>query len=83
MNLPEIILKSESRGYRMVVDRDLFGAFVLYRQWYGLYTRKKGMMSQVFLSKDHLVKEIYRVSKLRQRHKYCVAVDTIDSLNSI
>lgn len=67
----------------MAVDRDLFGAFILYKQWYGLYTKKRGMVSQVFLSKEFLIKEIQRVSRLRQRHNYRIMSDTTGHIDLI
>ena len=39
--------RTDRRGYTMWLERDLFGAFVLHRRWYGLYNRRGGTKRQV------------------------------------
>jgi hypothetical protein len=34
--------------YILLLDQDLFGAFILYRQWWGLLNRRGGTKRQVF-----------------------------------
>lgn len=66
---------TDRRGYSMWLDRDMFGAFVLYRRWYGLHNRRGGMKRQVFLCEDDALREVRRIVRTRQRHGY-VASET-------
>lgn len=54
----------------MWLERDLFGAFVLYRRWYGLRNRRGGAKHQVFQTEDAALREVRRVARIRQRHGY-------------
>jgi WGR domain. len=65
-----IDLKTEKRGYTLSLERDLFGAFVLYRRWYGLTNRRGGMKQQVFLDEEEAMKEFRRIEKMRGRRGY-------------
>lgn len=40
--------KAEKRGYMLMLDQDLFGAFILYRQWWSLLNRRGGTKRQGF-----------------------------------
>ncbi|MEO1767943.1 WGR domain-containing protein [Thiobacter aerophilum] len=62
--------RTDRRGYTMWLERDLFGAFVLYRRWRGLHNRRGGMKRQVFEREDDALKEVRRVMRLRERHGY-------------
>jgi predicted DNA-binding WGR domain protein len=65
--------KTDKRGYIMTLERDLFGAFVLFRRWYGLHNCKGGMKRQVFLDEEDALREVRRVTAIRRRHGYVVA----------
>ena len=63
--------RTNRRGYILSLERDLFGAFVLFRRWYGLVSRRGGMKRQVFLDEESALREIRRIEKLRTRRGYC------------
>ncbi len=69
-----IEFKTENRGYVLMLDQDLFGAFVLYRQWWGLLNRRGGTKRQVFFDQESAFREFQRIQKTRQRRGY-VSVD--------
>jgi predicted DNA-binding WGR domain protein len=66
--------KTEKRGYILMLDQDLFGAFILYRQWWGLLNRRGGTKRQVFFDQDTATREFRRIQKTRLRRGY-VSVD--------
>jgi len=66
--------KTEKRGYMLILDQDLFGAFILYRQWWGLLNRRGGTKRQVFFDQDTATREFRRIQKTRLRRGY-VSVD--------
>ncbi len=65
---------TRSRGYVLTLERDLFGAFILYRRWYGLHNRRGGIKRQVFLDQDSATREFHRIQKARMRRGY-ITVD--------
>lgn len=70
--------KTEKRGYMLMLDQDLFGAFILYRQWWGLLNRRGGTKRQVFFDKDAATREFQRIQKTRLRRGY-VSVDWLST----
>jgi predicted DNA-binding WGR domain protein len=62
--------RTDKRGYTLTLDRDMFGAFVLFRRWYGLLNRRGGVKRQVFLQEDDAMREIRRIERLRIRRGY-------------
>lgn len=48
----------------------MFGAFVLFRRWYGLGNRRGGVKRQVFLEEDAALREVKRIERLRFRRGY-------------
>lgn len=65
-----IEFRNNSRGYTLALERDLFGAFVLIRRWYGLGNRRGGAKREVFLHEDAALRELKRIERLRVRHGY-------------
>ena len=65
-----IEFRSDMRGYVLALERDLLGAFVLYRRWYGLNNRRGGMKQQVFLDEVSARKEFKRIETMRGRRGY-------------
>jgi len=65
-----IEFRTEKRGYLMSLEQDLFGAFVLFRRWYGLGNRRGGFKRQIFLEEEAALREARRVERLRFRHGY-------------
>jgi predicted DNA-binding WGR domain protein len=65
-----IEFRSDTRGYILALERDLFGAFVLVRRWYGLGNRRGGVKREVFLQEDTALRELKRIERLRVRHGY-------------
>lgn len=65
-----IEFRSDTRGYTLALERDLFGAFVLIRRWYGLGNRRGGVKREVFLQEDAALRELKRIERLRTRHGY-------------
>jgi predicted DNA-binding WGR domain protein len=64
-------LRTASRGYLLILEQDLFGDFVLFRQWYGLQNRRGGIKRQIFRDEESAGRELARVQKLRARRGYC------------
>ena len=62
--------RSDTRCYILALERDLFGAFVLVRRWYGLGNRRGGVKREVFLQEDAALRELKRIERLRVRHGY-------------
>jgi len=67
-----IEFRSDKRGYDLALERDMFGAFILYRRWYGLSNRRGGMKQQVFLDEEAARKEFKRIEAMRSRRGYVV-----------
>jgi len=65
-----IEFRTEKRGYLLSLEQDLFGAFVLFRRWYGLGNRRGGFKRQIFLEEEAALREARRVERLRFRHGY-------------
>jgi hypothetical protein len=63
-------LRTERRGYLLILEQDLFGDFVLLRHWYGLQNKRSGIKKQIFLSEESARREFERVRKLRARRGY-------------
>lgn len=66
--------KTDKRGYVLMLDQDLFGAYILYRQWWGLQNRRGGTKRQVFFDQDTATREFRRIQNTRLRRGY-VSVD--------
>lgn len=66
----QIELRTDRRGYTLWLERDLFGAYVLYRRWYGLHNRRGGMKRQIFLDEKTMLKTLRNILRLRERHGY-------------
>jgi len=67
-----IEFRSDKRGYVLDLERDLFGAFVLYRRWYGLRNRRGGAKQQVYLDEESARREFKRIETMRGRRGYVV-----------
>jgi predicted DNA-binding WGR domain protein len=65
-----IEFRTERRGYLLILEQDLFGAFVLFRRWYGLGHRRGGVKRQIFLEEDAALREVKRIERLRFRRGY-------------
>ena len=65
-----IEFRSATRGYTLALERDLLGAFILTRQWYGLNNRRGGAKREVFFNEDSALREVKRIERLRVRHGY-------------
>lgn len=61
---------TSTRGYIVELNRDLFGAFILSRRWYGLNNRRGGIKQQVFLEEVDAMREVTRIQRTRTRHGY-------------
>ncbi len=62
--------RTERRGYTLWLDRDLFGALVLERRWYGLHNQRGGSKRQVFEREEDALKEVRRIARVRERRGY-------------
>lgn len=65
-----IEFRTEKRGYLLILEQDLLGAYVLFRRWYGLANRRWGCKRQIFLDEDDALKEMKRIERLRCRRGY-------------
>jgi predicted DNA-binding WGR domain protein len=64
--------RTDVRGYELVLNQDLFGAFILYRRWFGLNNHRGGVKQQVFKEEADALRTIKRVRRERERHGYRV-----------
>lgn len=62
--------RTETRGYILLLVEDLFGSYILYRQWYGLKNRRGGSKRQIFSEKDEALKKVRYIMRIRERHGY-------------
>lgn len=62
--------RSDMRGYVLTLNRDLFGAFILCRKWYGLHNRRGGIKQQVFEGEEDAQRTIKRIRREREKHGY-------------
>lgn len=62
--------RSDVRGYVLILNRDLFGAFILHRRWYGLHNRRGGIKQQIFEDEEDAQRTIKRVRREREKHGY-------------
>jgi predicted DNA-binding WGR domain protein len=62
--------QTDTRGYILVLEQDLFGTFVLFRRWYGLRNRRGGLKRQVFMNEEDARNEFERIRRLRTRRGY-------------
>jgi hypothetical protein len=58
-----IDFRTVQRGYTVVLSQDLFGAYVLYRRWFGLSNRRGGMKQQIFVAEEKAMREVGRISR--------------------
>ncbi len=65
-----IEFKNAQRGYTLELNRDLFGAFVLQRHWYGLFNHRGGMKQQIFLNEKDAMREVGRIVSTRFKNGY-------------
>lgn len=57
-----------------MLEQDLLGDFVLFRQWYGLRNRRGGLKRQVFMNEEDARNEFDRIRRLRSRRGYWPAL---------
>ena len=65
-----IDFRTAQRGYTLVLSQDLFGAYVLYRRWFGLTNRRGGMKQQIFAAEEKAMREVGRISRAKIRNGY-------------
>ena len=65
-----IDFRTAQRGYTLVLSQDLFGAYVLYRRWFGLANRRGGKKQQIFVAEEKAMQEVGRISRARIRNGY-------------
>ena len=70
MRVMRIDFKTDQRGYMLVLSQDLFGAYILYRRWFGLTNRRGGMKQQIFVEEEKAMREVGRISRVRIRNGY-------------
>lgn len=58
------------RGYELVLSQDLFGAFILYRCWFGLHNHRGGLKQQVFEDEKDALREVKSIRHVREKHGY-------------
>jgi predicted DNA-binding WGR domain protein len=62
--------RSDRRGYSMSLERDLFGTWLLVRCWYGLSSRRGGLLRKPFEDKASALAEMNRIDMRRLRRGY-------------
>jgi predicted DNA-binding WGR domain protein len=58
------------RGYELVLSQDLFGAFILYRRWFGMHNHRGGLKQQVFEDEKDASREVESIWRTREKHGY-------------
>ncbi|MEQ1527351.1 MAG: WGR domain-containing protein [Gallionella sp.] len=66
--------RTEVRGYELVLNQDLFGAFILYRRWFGLNNHRGGIKQQVFEDEMDALREVKSIRHTREKHGYKLIV---------
>lgn len=61
---------SATRGYTLSLERDLFGALVLFRRWWGLTNRRCGARRDFFATEEAAMKFIEMIRRRRASHGY-------------
>jgi len=62
--------RSERRGYSVSLERDLFGTWLLVRCWYGLNSRRGGLLRLPFEDEASALAEMNRIDARRLRRGY-------------
>lgn len=62
--------RSDQRGYSVSLERDLFGTWLLVRCWYGLSSRRGGLLRQPFDDEASALAEMDRINVRRLRRGY-------------
>jgi hypothetical protein len=68
-----IEFRTAQRGYTVVLSQDLFGAYVLYRRWFGLGNRRGGMKRQIFVAEDNAMRELAGRVRIRKGYELVLA----------
>lgn len=68
-----IEFRTAQRGYTVVLSQDLFGAYVLYRRWFGLGNRRGGMKRQIFVAEDNAMRELAGRVRIRNGYELVLA----------
>lgn len=64
---------SDGRRYQAELRQNLFGEWVLVREWWGAFTHKRGHMENSCESYEAGKKQLENVEKCRQRRGYLMA----------
>lgn len=62
--------RTDLRGYELALTQDLFGAFILYRRWFGLTNHRGGLKQQVFEVEADALRTFKRLRREREKHGY-------------
>ena len=65
-----ISFKTETRYYRLELQQDLLGDWIIQRAWGGIYTRIHGSKQHAYPSLELAEKHLAILIKERQRKKY-------------
>lgn len=66
----DITFKSERRGYRLSLECDLLGDFVLTRRWYGLTNNRHGQKIHLFSVEVDAKKQYEKIVRARLARGY-------------
>ena len=72
MGCMRLEFRSDMRGYVLMLNRDLFGAFILHSRWFGLHNQRGGSKQQVFEDEEDALRTIKHIRSERERHGYRV-----------
>lgn len=62
--------RSERRGYSVSLERDLFGTWLLVLCWYGLSSRRGGLLRKPFVDEASALAEMNRIDLRRLQRGY-------------
>jgi len=62
--------RTQTRGYRLYLERDLLGDICILRCWFGLHSKRGGYKRDLFLDLDEAHKKYQRLIARRLRRGY-------------
>ncbi|PSJ16485.1 WGR domain-containing protein [Nitrosomonas supralitoralis] len=62
--------RTQTRGYTLLLETDLFGDWIVTRYWFGLKNGRGSTKQQLFSKWKDAFKEIERIEKIRLRRGY-------------
>jgi len=65
-----IEFRTQTRGYTLLLETDLFGDLIVTRHWFGLQNGRGSKKRQLFYELKGALKEMKRIENIRLRRGY-------------